>query len=168
MFPFAEAGEITTTAQLDDALRTGHSPIQSVIDRLEKTVELDIRDLRSHLEARANISEMTALAELAENGRREADAMADLLDRQIQKVGEAMREKKAPDQLAFDFSTEQQKQHSENEIRRFEADRRSWDEKLVRLQHDLDNEPQKVKDSYEVKALQLEPLGIVYLWPVTN
>ncbi|MDO5894051.1 DISARM system SNF2-like helicase DrmD [Agrobacterium sp. Azo12] len=166
--PFAEAGETTTITQLDDALRTGHTPIQSVIDRLEKTVELDIRDLRSHLEARAEVSEKTALAELAENGRREAEAMTDLLNRQIQKVREAMREKKAPDQFAFDFSTEEQKQQSEKEMRQFEADRRSWDEKLVRLQHDLDNEPQKVKDGYEVKARQLEPLGIVYLWPATN
>ncbi len=139
-----------------------------MIERLERTVEFDIRDLRPFLEARAEESERTALAELADNGRREAEAMADLLRRQIQKVREAMREKKAPDQFAFDFSTEEQRQQSEKELRQFEADRRSWDEKLVRLQSDLDNEPQKVKDGYEVKARQLEPLGIVYLWPATN
>lgn len=166
--PFAEAGEATTIAQLDDALRAGRTPIQSVVERLEKTVEFDIRDLRPYLEARAEESERTALAELAENGRREAEAMADLLRRQIQKVREAMREKKAPDQYELDYSTDEQRQQSEKELRQFEADRRSWDEKLVRLQNDLDHEPQKVKDGYEVKARQLEPLGIVYLWPATN
>ncbi|PDT12930.1 DISARM system SNF2-like helicase DrmD [Rhizobium sp. M1] len=166
--PFAEAGEDATIAQLDEALRAGRTPIQSVIDRLEKTVELDIRDLRPYLEARAGESEKTALAELAENGRREAANMADLLRRQIQKVREAMREKKPIDQFAFDFSTEEQRQQSEKEMRQMEADRRTWDEKLLRLQNDLDNEPQKVKDGYEVKARQLEPLGIVYLWPATN
>jgi hypothetical protein len=79
-----------------------------------------------------------------------------------------MREKKPIDQFAFDFSTEEQRQQSEKEMRQMEADRRTWDQKLLRLQDDLDKEPQKVKDGYEVKARQLEPLGIVYLWPATN
>ncbi len=166
--PFAETGEAATITQLDEALRIGRTPIPTVIERMEKTVELDIRDLRTHLEARAQESERTALAELVENGRREADAMAELLQRQIAKVREAMREKKAPDQYEFDLSTPEQRQQAEKEQRQFEADRRSWDDKLVRLQKDLDDEPQKVREGYEVKARQLEPLGIVYLWPATN
>lgn len=149
-------------------MRVGRTPIPTVIERLEKTVELDIRDLRPHLEARAQESERAALTDLVENGRREADAMAELLQRQIAKVREAMREKKAPDQYEFDLSTPEQRQQAEKEQRQFEADRRSWDDKLVRLQKDLDDEPQKVREGYEVKARQLEPLGIVYLWPATN
>lgn len=166
--PFAEAGEATTITQLDEALRAGKTPIQSVVERLEKTTEHDIRDLRPYLERRAEESEKMAISELAENGRREAEAMADLLRRQIQKVRDAMRDKKTLDQYEFDLSTDEQRQQSEKELRQFEADRRSWDDKLLRLQTDLDNEPQKVSDGYEVKARQLEPLGIVYLWPATN
>ncbi|WP_324765581.1 hypothetical protein SO078_29965 (plasmid) [Sinorhizobium meliloti] len=166
--PFAETGEVATITQLDEALRVGRTPIPTVIERLEKTVELDIRDLRPHLEARAQESERAALTDLVENGRREADAMAELLQRQIAKVRAAMRDKKAPDQYEFDLATPEQRQQAEKEQRQFEADRRSWDDKLVRLQKDLDDEPQKVREGYEVKARQLEPLGIVYLWPATN
>jgi hypothetical protein len=53
-------------------------------------------------------------------------------------------------------------------LRQFEDDRRSWDAKLVRLQADLASEPQKVKDNYVVAARQLEPIGLIYLWPATN
>ena len=94
--PFAEAGEATTIRQLDEALRDGASPGRGVLDRLAQTVERDIADLRPYLEARAAESEATAKAELAENGRREAEAMAALLQRQIDKVREAMRSKQPP------------------------------------------------------------------------
>jgi hypothetical protein len=60
-----------------------------------------------------------------------------------------------------------QKQH-ERELRQFEADRRSWDGKLLRLQQELDSEPDKVRQGYEVQARRLEPVGLVYLWPATN
>jgi ERCC4-related helicase len=170
--PFAESGETTTIEQLDAALRDGISPGSGVLDRLAAMVERDIADLRPHLEARAMTSEQSAIADLAENGRRESEAMAALLQRQIDKVREAMRTKqppKAPAQLEFFGPSEEEirRQH-EREMRQFEADRRSWEGKLLRLQHELDGEPEKVRRGYEVQARRLEPVGLVYLWPATN
>ncbi len=94
--PFAESGEATTVRQLDEALRNGLSPGSGVVDRLRHTVERDIADLRPYLEARAAESEKEAKADLAENGRREAEAMAALLQRQIDKVRVGMRTKQPP------------------------------------------------------------------------
>ena len=94
--------------------------------------------------------------------------MASLLQRQIDKVREAIRVKQPPAQLEFDLQTEEQRQQAEKEIRQFEADRRSWDGKLLRLQDDLEKQPQIVRDGYEVRVRQLEPIGLVYLWPATN
>jgi ERCC4-related helicase len=170
--PFAEAGETTTIRQLDEALRNGVSPGSGVLDRLGQTVERDISDLRPYLEARAAESEKEAKAELAENGRREAEAMAGLLQRQIGKVREAMRTKQppaAPEQMdLFGSSEEEMRKQVEREMRQFEADRRSWDGKLLRLQNELESEPEKVRLGYEVQARRLEPVGLVYLWPATN
>lgn len=170
--PFAEAGEATTVRQLDVALREGVSPSRGVLDRLAQMVERDIADLRPHLEGRAAASEHEAVAELAENGRREAAAMADLLQRQIDKVREAMRSKQAPPaptQLdLFGPTDEEIAKQRERELRQFEADRRSWDGKLVRLQGELESEPDKVRQGYEVRARRLEPVALVYLWPATN
>jgi ERCC4-related helicase len=170
--PFAEGGEATTVKQLDEALRSGTSPGSRVIDRLLLTVERDIADLRLHLEARAKASEAAAEADLAENGRREAEALAGLLQRQIDKVREAMRTKQAPAAPAqpdlFGPTPDEIHQQMEKELRQFEADRRSWDDKLVRLQNDLATEPENVRRGYDVQARQLEPIGLVYLWPATN
>jgi hypothetical protein len=170
--PFAEAGEATTVRQLDEALRSGRSPGDGVLERLERMLERDIGDLRPHLEARAAESERVAKAELAENGRREAEAMAALLQRQIDKVRGAMRSKeppKAPEQIdLFGPSDDEIRKQAERELRQFEADRRSWDSKLLRLQKEQETEPEKVRRGYEVQARRLEPVGLVYLWPATN
>lgn len=168
--PFRSSGEAETTTleQLEEALRTGAGPGQGVIERLKATVEMDIADLRPHLQARADAAEAEAAAELATNGEREADALRDLLERHIARVRDAMRVAAPPAQLAFDFQTAEQRQQAEREMRQFESDRRSWDKKLLDLQADLDASPQAVRDSYAIKARQLEPIGLVYLWPATN
>jgi hypothetical protein len=172
LVPFAEAGEATTIQQLDDALRRGVSPATGVLDRLAKMVERDIADLRPHIEKRARDSEQEAVADLAENGRREAEALAALMQRQIDRVREAMRTRQppeAPEQMElFGPSEDDIRKQRERELRQFEADRRSWDGKLLRLQQELDSEPEKVRQGYEVQARRLEPVGLVYLWPATN
>jgi ERCC4-related helicase len=172
LMPFAESGEATTIEQLDAALRDGISPGESVLARLSALVERDIANLRPHLETRATRSEHEAIKDLAENGEREAKAMAALLQRQIDKVREAMRTKeppKASEQLEFfGPSDEEIRRQHEREMRQFEADRRSWDGKLLRLQQELDSEPDKVRRGYVVQARRLEPVGLVYLWPATN
>jgi ERCC4-related helicase len=172
LVPFAETGAITTIQQLDEALRRGVSPASGVLDRLAQMVERDIADLRPHVEALAEASEQKAVADLAENGRREAEALAALLQRQIDRVREAINDKKAPEQPAqmdlFGPSDEDMRKQHERELRQFEADRRSWDGKLLRLQQELDSEPDKVRQGYEVQARRLEPVGLVYLWPATN
>ncbi|WP_315812474.1 DISARM system SNF2-like helicase DrmD [Bradyrhizobium sp. SZCCHNR2028] len=172
LVPFAETGEVTTIQQLDEALRRGVSPATGVLDRLGQMVERDIADLRPHIEARAEASEQSAVADLVENGRREAEALAALLQRQIDRVREAMHTKTLPQAPAqmdlFGPSDDDIRKQHERELRQFEADRRSWDGKLLRLQQELDSEPEKVRQGYEVQARRLEPVGLVYLWPATN
>ena len=172
LVPFAEAGELTTVQQLDDALRLGAAPHSVAIARLQALVERDIADLRPHLEAKARASEQSARDELAENGRREAEAMVNLLESQIKKVRTSMQEAKPPRATSqFDLfgpTDEEIKKQAELEMRQFEADRRSWDNKLVRLQNDLVAEPDNVRHSYEIQAQRLEPIGLVYLWPASN
>jgi hypothetical protein len=170
--PFAESGEITTIAQLEDALNAGRRPGEGVIERLSRSVERDMADLRPHLEQRAVESERGALRDLEENGRREAEALTELLQRQIDKVRGAMHSKEPPPTPAqgdlFGPSVEEMQKQLDREMRQFEADRRSWDAKLARLEKDLAAEPRKVRESYEVKARRLEPLAFIYLWPATN
>ena len=103
--PFAEAGEATTIGQLDERLaqrrlagrrRPGASGARPWSATSPICVRISKRVPR--------VSEQGAIADLAENGRREAEAMAALLQRQIDKVREAMRSKQppeAPEQMEF-------------------------------------------------------------------
>ena len=167
--PFRDTGEATTIAQLEDALCLGRSPNEGIVERLSQTVDVDIADLRPHLERRSALAEVAAVRDLEANGEREAEGLRELLERQIRRVRESMRDAEPPAQLSLDlYQSAEQKQQAEREMKHFEADRRSWDEKLVRLQSDLETEPQKVSAGYSVAARQLEPIGLVYLWPATS
>ena len=46
-----------------------------------------------------------------------------------------------------------------------EADRRFWGDRLVKLDRELTEEPDRLRRSYEVRAHRIEPVGLVYLWP---
>ena len=45
---------------------------------------------------------------------------------------------------------------------------RHWGDRLGRLDRELREEPERLKESYGVRATRLEPVGIVYLWPVSG
>jgi hypothetical protein len=54
----------------------------------------------------------------------------------------------------------------DDERRQREAERRFQDERLRALPEELDREPDRVRALYNVRASRLEPIGLVYLWPV--
>ena len=56
----------------------------------------------------------------------------------------------------------------ELEKKQLDADKRHWQERLEQLEHELESEPQRIRDSYDVKAPRFEAVGLVYLWPVTG
>jgi hypothetical protein len=45
---------------------------------------------------------------------------------------------------------------------------RAWVERLDQFDRDLEHEPARIADFYEVRARRVEPVGLVYLWPETN
>jgi hypothetical protein len=56
----------------------------------------------------------------------------------------------------------------EEERRQLEADRRYWDKRLGAIDRELREEPARIQALYEVRATRIEPVGLVYLWPVTG
>ena len=49
-----------------------------------------------------------------------------------------------------------------------ESNMRSWERRLAQFDRDLESEPGRIADFYEVHATRIEPVGLVYLWPDTN
>jgi hypothetical protein len=62
----------------------------------------------------------------------------------------------------------QQLLFAELERRQFEADARHWSKRLEELGLELETEPERIRRSYDVKASRFEPVGLVYLWPITG
>ena len=54
------------------------------------------------------------------------------------------------------------------EKRQLEADKRHWQQRLTTLKEEIETEPRRIKAAYEVKNQRLQPVGIVYLWPISG
>ena len=48
------------------------------------------------------------------------------------------------------------------------AEMKAQDKRLGELESDLNLEPVRVREGYETHAQRVEPVGLVYLWPVTG
>ncbi|OJW60005.1 MAG: hypothetical protein BGO65_00265 [Afipia sp. 64-13] len=154
-----ESGEERTLNQLEEALRTAREAPAAAIARIQTLVSQDIADLTPALEAIAKERLAAVKTQLAKRGDEEARSLASLLEQQRDRIGKASKDFN-PDQLTLDLVPEERRER--------EADRRHWQTRLARLEQDLRDEPKRLRDSYEVKAHRLEPVGIVYLWPVSG
>ncbi len=54
------------------------------------------------------------------------------------------------------------------EKKQLEADKRHWQKRVLQLEGERRTEPARIRRSYEVRARRVEPVGVVYLWPVTG
>jgi hypothetical protein len=154
-----ESGEERTLNQLEEALCTAREAPASAIARIQALVAQDITDLTPALESIANKRLAAVKTQLAKRGEEEARSLASLLEQQRDRIGKAAKAFN-PDQLTLDLVPEERRER--------EADRRHWQTRLTRLEQELRDEPKRLRDSYEVKAHRLEPVGIVYLWPVSG
>ncbi len=160
--PYARTAETETLRLLDDALKAprDHRLTDTVRHNLLESVARDIRDLLPHLEARASEYEGDARSALGKRADAEAKAMREILDLQQSNLLSTISAHDKNLQLLLDFTDDERRQK--------EHDRRYWDTRLTELRSERESEPERIRAIYEVKARRVEPIGLVYLWPVTN
>ena len=157
--PLGESGEEKTLNQLEEALRDAREAPGSAVARIQALIERDIVDLVPTLE-KISTERLTAVTtQLKKRGEEEARSLTDLLDQQRTRIARAAKDFD-PNQLTLDLVPEERRER--------EADRRHWEGRLTRLERELREEPDRLRNSYEVRAHRLEPIGIVYLWPVSG
>lgn len=160
---YARDAETKTLELLEDSLTDGPkgAPTDAIQRKLLESAPGDVEELLMQLEPRAN--ELAALAneKLHRRGELEARDLRETLERQRDRVREELAKyDKNFKQLAFDFA--------EEERRQLESDMRSWRIRLEQFDRDLETEPKRISDFYDVRARRVEPVGLVYLWPETN
>jgi SNF2 family DNA or RNA helicase len=158
--PFGTVREEATLDQLVEAFRKPRSPAAHVIDRIRQWAAKDAADLEPELQRRAEAQKANAIKQLVAVGEAEARSLQRLLEDQRERVAKADAE---PDDPQLSLLPEVA---AEAEQRR--RDRRHWKAKLERLASDIEQEPERVRQSYIVAADRLETIGLVYLWPESN
>jgi exonuclease VII large subunit len=151
---------------LEDTLgdRAHHEPGEPVREKLLQSAPRDVEELLPQLVQRAEDLAGTAIERLRQRGEREEQLLRDLLERQRKRVSEQLeRYEENARQLVLDVDD-----FTEEEKRQLDADVRWWRIRLEQFERDLQREPQRVREFYEVRAKRIEPVGLVYLWPETN
>ena len=162
LVPYARTAETETLRLLDEALKAprDHGLNDTIRGQLLDGVTRDIEDLLSHLETRAGEYEQDARAALAKRADAEAKAMREILDLQQTHLVSTITSHDKNPQMLLAFNEEERRQK--------ESDRRYWGTRLEELHRERETEPERIRALYEVKARRVEPIGLVYLWPVTN
>jgi SNF2 family DNA or RNA helicase len=159
--PYGREAEVKTLDLLETALLPLSGPeVSPVIQaKLREAAEQDITALRPHLDRRAEELSAAARIALAKRADQEATAMRTILEEQKKRVGETAGRYRDP-QLFLDFNDDEQRQ--------LESNKRHWEKRLHAIDQELASEPERIRALYEVKAQRIEPVGLVYLWPVTG
>nr|HQU44989.1 hypothetical protein [Pirellulales bacterium] len=164
--PYARESETKTLGLLDEALiaGTGRNIDHQILKQLQASAPKDIKQLLSHLQTRGEEYAADAKKKLVERGQAEAKAMREILETQKKYIAEtvAKHDKLDSRQRTLDFGDQQE------ELRQLESNRRYWDKRLTALETELRTEPDRIRELYDVKATRIEPVGLVYLWPVTG
>jgi hypothetical protein len=156
--PYAREAELKTLDLLDRSLMAGSNSInRQIVDQLQHAAARDMAELLPHLERRAHAEEEDAIDKLKKRGEDESKEMREILESQKKHIS-GTTQKYSQRVLPF----------SEGEMRQLEANRRHWNKRLDELESELETEPARIREVYDVRARRIEPVGLVYLWPVTN
>jgi predicted nucleic acid-binding Zn-ribbon protein len=166
LVPYAREAESKTLSLLDESLlKAGNWKLTSTVtSQLQQSAPQDINELLTHLETRGHQYGDDAETKLAARGEAEAKAMREILETQQKHIANEVRrvEKMNPNQQLFDFGD------NEDELAQLDANKRYWSKRLEQIREELKTEPIRIQDLYSVMARRIEPVGLVYLWPVTG
>jgi SNF2 family DNA or RNA helicase len=163
--PYAREAEMKTLQLLRDSLThlaTRQVP-SHVQQQLQASAARDIEELLPHLQARSEEYAKEAKKLLFTRGQKEGNAMRQILETQKKHIGQTeSKYTRGSAQTVLPFFD------NEEEERQLEANKRYWANRLTMIDRELKTEPQRIADLYQVQATRIEPIGLVYLWPVTG
>ncbi|MHB1345587.1 MAG: DISARM system SNF2-like helicase DrmD, partial [Thermoleophilia bacterium] len=160
---YSREAESKTMELLEHSLGNhgGHMPSETIREKLLASAAKDVEELLPQLEPKALEVAETATVRLRQRGEREERDLREILESQRKRVGEELGKHELEfAQLTLGFADEERRQ--------LEANMRSWRTRLEQFDRDLEQEPERVRRFYDVRAKRVEPVGLVYLWPETN
>ncbi|MBJ7297459.1 MAG: helicase, partial [Dolichospermum sp.] len=158
--PLKEGEKDNVLELLETSLASPHllEVASAVKERLQKSAAEDVGELIPHLERRAEILAESAKKKLVNRGIKEAAEMKKILEEQQTRILNCQKDSQAV-QLSLPIIEEQ---------RQVDADRRHWEKRLKAIALELISEPARIEAAYQVKAVRVEPVGVIYLWPISG
>ncbi len=159
--PYGREAQVKTLDLLETALlpARGKGANAVVQAKLREAAARDIEELLPHLETRGGELAQEAVVALHKRADQEAKAMRTILEEQKKRVADTAAQFRDR-QLWLDFNDDEQRQ--------LESNKRHWEKRLHAIDRELSTEPERIRALYEVKAQRIEPVGLVYLWPVSG
>lgn len=163
--PYAEDAEGKSLDLLEASLEKKelHSVSQVIKDKLTQTAGRDVEDLLPHLHQRADVLAKQAEGTLTARGEQEAKAMHEIIQGQRKRIEKTIKDFESSQQLLLGFPGQ-----SEMEVSQKKSEHRHWQDRLKSIDKELKEEPARIREGYTVKARRIEPVGLVYLWPVSG
>ncbi len=159
--PYKRDAEAKTLELLEDALgeRQRHLVPESRLEMLQSQSGHDLQELLGPLQQRAAEVAEDAAQKLLERGAAEAASMREILLRTQSKIRDSVAKHASGTLLGLEAT---------DEIRQLKANMEFWPKRLAAIEQDLLHEPWRIEQHYKVKVWRVEPVGLVYLWPVTG
>lgn len=154
--PFGEEADRKAIEQLEltlaEAPELSATPA-AIRNRLLASASGDFAALWPSVEEEAAVREKDALKKLAQRGASEANALTQILLTQRETIDEALG-----DQLELKLT-------AKDEIDQWRRDKNHLEHRLAALEKELEEQPEALKATYDVRLTRLTPVGMVYLWP---
>lgn len=161
--PYKRSAEQHTLTLLEDAMKpaAGAGVADAVRQKLLAAMPRDIEELLVHLEARGEEHRADAESLLEKRATAESEALRTVLVDQKARIQKELATADDPQKtFGGDFNDDEKRQR--------DLDRRAWQRFLDRVDDDIAREPGRIVDFYRVASYRIEPVGIAYLWPITN
>ena len=158
--PYAEDSEKYTIQMLEKSFEQvrGRSVRTEVEDKLKANAPNDIAELLPYLQKRAEAAAVKATELLQKRGEKESKELRAIIENQRKRILKLQGEDSSQMTLGFD----------ERELRQRETERKAWNKRLSDIDSELDTEPAQIVRNYQVKTCRVEPIGVVYLWPISG
>lgn len=139
------------------------SPGPKIPDRVQakllERIEGDVGQLLDVLTKRADSSTVVAKKELQKRAKEESAAMKVILQRLLDSIKKGLASKDI-NQLELVFN--------EAEMKQLRSNQNYWKTRISDIEADLEDEPKRVASFYNVTSVQLQPVGLAYLWPKSS
>lgn len=138
---------------------------EHIVDKLMQSATKDEDTLWETLKAKAGKRVIWAEEKLRLRGTVEAEEMQRILLAQKKLIQKTLKERQPanPNQIEWGWAKGEEEQKAQHE-----ADTRHMEKRSVEIEKELDSEPRRIREQYEVKHHRLERVGLVYLWPATS